>query len=154
MRFQFTHYIGLPRKVVWKWIKSDKVMRNSITGCRSFYEKASGVYHGEIEVKFGPFSDVFTLKIRRVQEKMPSFLLLEVKGRGKLGEVEGKAEVLLNDVEGSTKLTVNADVGLTGTLALAADRVVNGEANKVIENFLNRLEREIKKGIYQARKKN
>jgi uncharacterized protein len=146
--------MSLPRKVAWKWIKSDKVMRNSITGCRSFYEIASGVYHGEIEVKFGPIHDVFTLEIKRVQEKMPSFMLLEVKGRGKLGMVQGKAELQLQDVEGATKLTLNADVEVTGTLSLAADRLVNSESNKVIENFIKRLEREIKKGIYQARKKN
>jgi uncharacterized protein len=154
LKFQYTHLMGLPRKVAWKWIRSDKVIRNSITGCKSFYEIASGVYHGEIEFHVGPIRDTFTLEIRRIQEKMPSFLLVEVKGRGKLGEAQGEAEVLLNDMEGATKLTVHADFELTGTLSLVGDRLASGEANKVIENFLKRLEREMKKEIYQARKKN
>lgn len=133
-------------------MKSENVLRNSITGCKTFAETSNAVYRGEIDIQFGHIIDVFTLEIRRVKEKMPSYYHLYVKGKGKLGEIQGTADLLLNESNGATKLSINADIQVTGTLAIFANQIVDGEANRMIANFMKRLEKEVKRGIYQERK--
>jgi uncharacterized protein len=142
----------LPRKIVWKYLKDKKVLRDSIPGCRDFSESSRGFYNAEIEINFGPLKDVFILEIRVVDEKPLSFYQLLVKGKGNLGEINGKAELYLNESQGSTKLTIKADAEVTGALSGAAQRVLNGGSNKGIENFLQRLEKEIKRSLYLIRR--
>ncbi|WP_442599974.1 CoxG family protein [Neobacillus sp. D3-1R] len=150
MKFEYVYTIGLPRNLVWKWLKNEKVLQKSITGCKMFEQTANGVYHAEINVQLGPLNDVFNLEIRRIKENMPSYY--HVKGKGKIGEIHGKAELLLNESQGATKLSMNADIELTGSVALAANQLIEGKANRSIDKFMQRLEKEIKKGIHQSRR--
>lgn len=153
VKIEYHYHFDLPRNIMWKWLKDENVLRNSITGCKLFEEKSNGVYRGEIDLEFGNIKDVFILEIRRLQEKTPSYYQLLIIGKGKLGEIQGKVDLFLDETQGTTKLSINADVQVSGALAIASDRVINGEANGAIEKFLQRLEKEIKKGIYYSRKK-
>jgi uncharacterized protein len=87
-----------------------------------------------------------------VDEKRLSFYQFLVKGKGNLVEINGKAELYLNDSQGSTKLAIRADAEVNGALSGAAQRVLNGGSNKGIENFLQRLEKEIKRSLYLIRR--
>lgn len=153
MRMESHYTFDLPRKLVWKWIKDEHVLRNSITGCKTFHETSTGVYRTEIDIQFGPIKDSFLLTIQQIEETKLSFIRLEFNGKGKLGETKGKSDLFFNDSQGTTKLTIKTDVQLMGTLAIASERLSEGEVNKFIGNFLGKLEKEIKKAIYQSRRR-
>jgi uncharacterized protein len=152
LKFEYTYPFRLPSKIVWKYIKDENILKNSIPGCKSFVENSGGIYHAEVEFKLGPIKDVFTLEVRRVQEKSPSFYRLKIKGKGNLGEFDAQAEVLLKDLQGGSKLLISADAQLTGALAVAAQRVLDSGANEGLENFFQRIEKEIKRSLYKMRK--
>lgn len=153
LKIEYNHEFGLPRNLVWKWLKDATVLKNSIPNCKSFVETTSGVYRGEIDIRIGPINDVFTLDIRRVEEKSPSFYRLKIIGTSNLGKIQAQSDLFLRDWQGACKLTIKADVEITGTMEVTPDRLLNGAANKVIENVFQNMEKEIKKGIYQSRKK-
>lgn len=152
MKIEYQHTFGLPTKIVWKYIKDEKVLGNAIPSCRSFVQSSSGLYHAEMEVTIGPLKDVFALEVKLVKEKMPSYYHLILKGKGNLGEISGKADLFLNDQQGNTKLNIQAEANVTGVLSGAAERVLNGGANKGIKKFFISLESEIKKNLYLLRK--
>ncbi|NEX79822.1 carbon monoxide dehydrogenase [Bacillus thermocopriae] len=152
MKMDYHHTIHLPRKLVWKWIKDEKVLQNAINGCKIFTKTSEDVYYCEWDLQFGPIKDVFRLEIEIIQEKMPSFYRLQVNGKGNLGDIQAVIDVFLRDQQGTTKIHLQADPVLTGTLAIVGQRVVNGGADKAITNFVERLEKEIKKAIFQARR--
>lgn len=151
MNIEFNHTFGLPRKIVWKYMKDEVVLKNSIPNCRSFQEGSKGVYQAEIDIQIGPIKDKFRLEIQVVKEKMPSFYHLVVKGKSKIGEIKGTAILQINE---TSKLTVKADAEATGTLAAAFELVLNKGRNKGIEKFFQTVEKEIKKKLYQQRRGN
>jgi len=151
MKFEYMYTFGLPRKMVWRWLKDVNVLKNSITGCKSFSETKPGVYNGVIDIGVGAINDSFRLEVQRIQEKKPSFYRLYVKGSGNLGNIEAKVDLDLHEMPGACKLNLHADVSVDGALVVAAEHVLNGFASKGIERFFLRIDKEIRKSIYKTR---
>ncbi|MBV7504452.1 carbon monoxide dehydrogenase subunit G [Bacillus sp. sid0103] len=153
MKMEYDYTFGLPRNIVWKYLKDEKVLRNSIPGCKSFRETSKGLYHAELDIKIGPIQDLFTLEIRLDENKSASSYRLQVRGTGKIGEIAGKADLYFKDQQGATKLICKAEAEVTGALALAGQRVLEGGANKNLEMFFQKVEKEIKRSLYYLKKK-
>ena len=152
MKIEYQHIFGLPRKIVWKCIKDEKVLGNTIPNCKSLVQVSNGLYQAQVDIQMGPIKDVFALEVKLEKEKSPAYYHVHLKGKGNLGEFSGKADLFLSDLQGSTKLNIHSDLEVTGALAGAAQRVINGGANKGIEKFFLSLEKEIKKNLYFIRK--
>jgi uncharacterized protein len=152
LKIEYQYNIGLPRKIVWKYIKDEKVLGNAIPSCRTFVQRSTGLYQAEMEIILGPLKDVFAIEVKIEKEKMPSYYHLTLKGKGNLGEINGKADLFLSDHQGNTQLNIQAEANVTGTLSGAAERFLNSGANKGIEKFLQSLEKEMKKNLYLLRK--
>lgn len=152
LNIEYHHNFGLPRRIVWKYIKDEMVLKNSIPNCRSFRESSRGVYQAEIDIHFGPVRDLFTLEVRIVREMVPSIYQLRVKGKGKIGEIKGTAILQINEVQGASKLTVKAGAEVTGTLAAAKELVFTGGRNMGIEKFFQTVEKEIRRKLYVQRR--
>ncbi|MCM2532968.1 SRPBCC domain-containing protein [Neobacillus pocheonensis] len=152
MKIEYEYTFGIPRNLVWKYIKDENVLRNSLPGCKSFVESSNGVYVAEIEIHLGPIKDLLTLEVRREKEKSPTFYQLAMKGKGKLGEVEGVAELFIEDLHGTSKLTFSGDVQVTGKIAMVGKRILESGANKSLGKFFETVESEIKKIIHQVKR--
>lgn len=152
LKIEYQHTIGLPRKMVWKYIKDEKVLMNAIPNCRTIVQNTTGHYQAEIDVNVGPLKDIFKLDVKLEKESVPSHFHLLLKGKGNLGEIRGKADIFLNENQRATQLIIHAEAKVTGALSGPAERAINGGANKGIEKFLLSLEKEIKKNLYLMRK--
>jgi uncharacterized protein len=139
--------------LVWKWIKAETVLRNSITGCRSFKETSNGTYQGLFDIQFGPINEVFSLEVWRVQEKRPSLYRFQLKGKSNLGEIKGKMDLFFIERDGATALTIKADAQLTGNLAITSELIEGGLRNISIERFFKKFEKEMKKAILFSRRR-
>lgn len=151
MNITYDYRFGLPRNIVRKYIKNEKVLRNALPGCKSFVEVSKGVYHAEVDVKIGPIQDVFSLEIRLLENQQSTYQL-HVKGKGNVGDIMGKADLVISDVQGGSKITCKADAEVTGAIALAGKRVLDSGANKGLDTFFQKLEKEIKRCIYEMRR--
>lgn len=151
MNITYDYRFGLPRNIVRKYIKNEKVLRNALPGCKSFVEVSKGVYHAELDVKIGPVQDVFSLEIRLLENQQSTYQL-HVKGKGNVGDIVGKADLVISDVQGGSKVTCKADAEVTGAIALAGKRVLDSGANKGLDTFFQKLEKEIKRCIYEMRR--
>jgi uncharacterized protein len=154
LKIEYDYIFGLPRNVVWRYIKDEKVLRNSIPGCKSFIEKSKGVYQAELEINMGPIQDSFALEIRLEEKKSADLYRLHVKGTGNIGEIAGKADLYMKeDVQGTANLHCRAEAQVTGALALAGQRFLENGANKSMETFFQKIEKEIKRTIYFLKRK-
>jgi hypothetical protein len=152
LKIEYDYCFGLPRKIVWKYIKDEKVLGNSLPGCKSFVESSGGVYHAELEINIGPIQDLFTLEIRLDEEKPSSFYRLHVKGKGNLGEIVGKADLFIKENRGTANLTCKAEAQVTGAMALVGQSVLDTGANKGLESFFQKVEKEIKRSLYKMKR--
>ncbi|WP_462413057.1 CoxG family protein [Neobacillus sp. Marseille-QA0830] len=154
MKFEYGYTFGLPRKVVWKYIKDEEILRKSIPNCKSFVETSKGTYHAAIDVKLGPIQDEFRLAIKRQTETSPSYYRLLVKGKGNLGEVDAIADIFLEEKEpGTTRLTCKMEGKLTGALSMAGKHLTGGGSNKGLDTFFQTVEKEIKRSLYYMKRR-
>ncbi|WP_413300061.1 SRPBCC domain-containing protein [Bacillus sp. 1P10SD] len=151
MNITYEYRFGLPRNIVWKLIKNEKVLQNALPGCKSFVETSKGVYHAELNVNIGPLQDVMMIEIR-LHEKSPSTYQLRVNGKGNVGEIVGNADLVIRDVDGGSKITCKANAEVTGALALAGKRILDSGATKGLDSFFQQVEKQIKRSIYEMRK--
>ena len=152
MKIEYEYSFGLPKKIVWKYIKDEKVLQNSLPGCKSFVEVSRGIYQAALDVKIGPLQDLFTLEIRISDEKPPSFLLMQVKGKGNIGEFVGTADLFIKDYQGAVMLIFKAEADAAGAIAMAGQEIINKAANKGLETFFQKAEKEIKKRLYHLKR--
>jgi uncharacterized protein len=153
LKIEYDYTFGLPRNIVWKYIKDEKVLRNAIPGCKSIIETSKGVYQAELEINMGPIQDIFNLEIRLEEKKSASLYRLNVKGTGNIGEVQGKVDLFIKDFEGTAKLYCKAEAQVTGALALAGQRFLESGANKSMETFFEKVENEMKRTIYYLKRR-
>jgi len=154
VEIEYQYRFGLPRSMVWKYIKKEKVLKKSLPGCKSFSETSPGVYTGEIEINMGPIQDFFQLEIHLAEEKSPTLLRLKINGNGSLGQMNGTALLLFKENQGVTDLTCKAKGEVSGALGLAGKRLLDSGATKGVENFFLQLEKEIKRKLYEVKKRN
>lgn len=152
MKIEYQHTFGLPKKIVWKYVKDENVLGNAIPNCRSFVLSPTGLYQAKIDINIGPLKDVFALEVKLDKEQASSYYHLLLQGSGNLGEISGDAHLFFHDQQGSTQLTIQSDVKVTGALSGAAERVLNGGSNQGVQRFFLGLEKEIKKKLYLLRK--
>ncbi|MFF2448019.1 CoxG family protein [Neobacillus sp. NPDC058068] len=152
MKIEYGYTFGLPKGIVWRELKDENILRNSLPGCKSFIEKAKGFYQAELEINIGPIEDVFIFEIWRNIEKSPSYYRLIVKGKGNLGEIDTTIDILMEESQGTTKLTFSADAQVMGALSLAGERILAAGAKKSLESFFLKMEKEIKRRLYQLKR--
>lgn len=153
LKVEHEYTFGLPRHIVWKYIKDEKVLRSAIPGCKSFIEISKGVYRAELEFKMGPIQDLFTLEIRLEEKKSASLYRLHVKGTGNIGDIAGKADLYIKDFNREASLHCQAEAEVTGAIALAGQRFLESGANKNMETFFQKVEKEIKRTLYYLKRK-
>jgi len=154
VEIEYQYHFSLPRNLVLKYIKNEKVLHNALPGCRSFSMVSNGIYKAEIETHIGPIQDLFTLEIRLNEDQAPSFLRLHIKGNGNMGQLNGYCLLMLKENQGSTMLSCKANGQVTGALGLAGKRILDSGANKGLDNFFQNLEKEIKRRIYELKRRN
>jgi uncharacterized protein len=154
LKIEYDYTFGLPKNIIWKYIKDENVLRNSIPGCKSFIEKSKGVHQAELEINMGPIQDSFAMVIRLEEKKSADLYRLHVKGTGNIGEISGKADFYIREgVQGTARLHGRAEAQVTGALALAGQRFLENGANKSMETFFLKIEKEIKRTIYFLKRK-
>jgi uncharacterized protein len=154
VEIEYQYRFGLPRPIVWKYIKNEKVLKNSLPGCKSISETSPGVYVGEMEINMGPIQDHFKLQIQLAEENPPAVLRLKLNGNGNLGQMKGTALLMLKENQGVTQLTCKAKGELSGALGLAGKRLLDSGVTKGVENFFLQLEKEIKRKLFEIKKRN
>jgi carbon monoxide dehydrogenase subunit G len=148
VKIEYSYTFGLPRKIVWTHIKVAPILKKALKGCKEFEEINSGTYRAMVDINLGPIQDVFELEIVRAKEKSPSSYELMVKGKGKLGEIQGKGNLHFLESQGFTKMNLDAEAELTGSLAVVGKKMLEGSARKGLESFFQHVEKEIKRSLY------
>jgi len=152
MKINYSYTFNYPRQMVWKYIQDENVLRQSLPGCKSFKKvEERDVYLAELGISVGPIKGLFHGEVRQIDQKEPGFYRLMLKGKGKPGEIDATADMYLDEVEDGVKVSCEADSQVTGILASAGQRVMNGVAKMVISQFFKEIDKELAKGVERAK---
>ena len=131
--------LAAPRETVWAKLNDPAVLKACIPGCESLDVIGENEFLAVATNKIGPVKARFKGKVRLTDLDPPNGYKISGEGDGGVaGFAKGGASVNLTDKDGGTLLTYNAEAQIGGKLAQLGQRLINGAAKKLADDFFKK----------------
>src|SRR6201993_1939705 len=141
MAMTMTGEVQLPasRDVVWQKLNDTEVLKACIPGCEELNMTSDTEFAAVATQKIGPVKARFRGKVHLTDLNPPNGYKISGEGDGGVaGFAKGGATVTLADKDGGTLLTYNVEAQIGGKLAQLGQRLINGAAKKVADDFFKK----------------
>ena len=131
--------LAASREVVWAKLNDPEVLKACIPGCEELNMTSDTEFQAVATQKIGPVKARFKGKVHLTDLDPPNGYKISGEGDGGVaGFAKGGATVALSDKDGGTLLSYNVEAQIGGKLAQLGQRLVNGAAKKVADDFFQR----------------
>ena len=128
--------LAAPRELVCAKLNDTEALKASIPGCETLEKVSDTEFQAVATNKVGPVKARFKGKVRLSDLDPPNGYRISGEGDGGVaGFAKGGATVALTDKDGGTLLTYNVEAQIGGKLAQLGQRLVNGAAKKLADQF-------------------
>jgi len=138
MAMTMTGEVQLPaaREAVWQKLNDAEVLKACIPGCEELNKTSDTEFQAIAVAKIGPVKAKFKGRVQLTDLDPPNGYRISGEGDGGVaGFAKGGATVALSDKDGGTLLTYNVEAQIGGKLAQLGQRLVNGAAKKLADDF-------------------
>ena len=126
------------REVVWEKLNDPEVLKSCVPGCEQLDKTSDTEFQAVASIKVGPVKARWKGKVRLSDLDPPNGYRISGEGEGGVaGFAKGGATVALADKDGGTLLTYNVEAQIGGKLAQLGQRLINGSAKKIADEFFN-----------------
>ena len=128
------------REEVWELVRDPQVLSTALPGTQNLNQVSESEYQGQMSVRIGPVSGVFSGKVVVSDEVPPESYTLAVEGRGAPGFAKGTGHVQLIDLgDGKTLMEYEGDVQIGGKLAGVGQRMLETVSKSMTRQGLETL---------------
>src|ERR1700686_2701731 len=128
--------LAAPREVVWVKLNDAEVLKQCIPGCEELNKTSDTEFQAVATIKIGPVKAKFKGKVHLTDLDPPNGYKISGEGDGGIaGFAKGGAVVVLTPKDGGTLLTYNVEAQIGGKLAQLGQRLINGVAKKLADDF-------------------
>ncbi|TFZ02326.1 carbon monoxide dehydrogenase [Ramlibacter henchirensis] len=146
MDMQGSRQLAVDRQQAWEALNDPQVLAVCIPGCDRIEETGPGQYAIGMSVKVGPVSARFAGKIQLQDVQPPTSYTLKFEGQGgAAGFGKGQAQVRLEPREPGCELNYTASAQVGGKIAQVGQRLIDGVARSMAEDFFKRFEQELQR---------
>ena len=125
-----------PRATVWEKLNDAETLKACIPGCEELNKTSDTEFQAVAVTKIGPVKARFKGRVQLTDLDPPNGYKISGEGDGGIaGFAKGGATVALTDKDGGTLLTYNVEAQIGGKLAQLGQRLVNGAAKKMADDF-------------------
>ena len=133
------------RETVWAKLNDPNVLKVCIPGCETLEVVGENEFAAVATNKIGPVKARFKGKVRLSDLDPPRSYKLSGEGDGGIaGFAKGGVTVELNERGGGTCLIYNVEAQIGGKLAQLGQRLINGAAKKLADDFFVRFAEAVK----------
>lgn len=139
MEFTGRYVIPASPEIVWAAINDPEILKACIPGCEAMDKTDATHFTAAAKLKIGPVSATFKGRVELSELDPPKRCVLKGEGQGGVaGFARGEAEVLLAPGETGTVLSYVAKATVGGKLAQIGQRLIDGAAKQIADNFFSR----------------
>jgi carbon monoxide dehydrogenase subunit G len=153
MEMQGSRHLAVTQQQAWEALNDPQVLKACIPGCDKVEPTGENQYAIGMAVKVGPVSARFAGKIMLADVLPPNSYTLAFEGQGgAAGFGKGTAKVALAPpAEGAgCELSYTAQAQVGGKIAQVGQRLVDGVARSMAEDFFRRFDEEMQRRHPQA----
>ena len=137
--------LAAPRQTVWEKLNDPEVLKATIPGCESLEKTSDTSFQAVAVTKIGPVKAKWKGKVNLTDLDPPNGYKIVGEGEGGVaGFAKGSADVRLSDKDGGTLLTYSVEAQIGGKLAQLGQRLVNGAAKKLADDFFTKFAAAVK----------
>lgn len=151
MEMQGSRALAVTQQQAWDALNDPEVLKASIPGCDKVEPSADNQYAVGVAVKIGPVAARFSGKVTLSDIDPPHSYTIAFDGQGgAAGFGKGSSQVRLTPQGTGCELayTVQAQVG--GKIAQMGQRLIDGVARAMAEDFFKRFDNEMRRRYPQA----
>lgn len=131
--------LAAPQDVVWTKLNDPEVLKVCIPGCQSLNMLSPTEFEAVATNRIGPVKATFKGKVTLSDLDPPNGYRISGQGDGGIaGFAKGGATVSLKPVDGGTVLVYAVEAQIGGKLAQLGQRLVNGAAKKLADQFFKK----------------
>ena len=124
------------QQAVWEKLNDPAVLKACIPGCQELEKTGDNGFKAIATIKIGPVKATFKGAVTLSDIDPPNGYKISGQGEGGVaGFAKGGAVVKLAPKDGGTLLTYNVEAQIGGKLAQLGQRLINGAAKKVADDF-------------------
>lgn len=139
MDFTGRYLIPASPETVWAGLNDPEVLRGCIPGCEQIEKTSPTEFVAAATLKIGPVKATFRGKVTLADLDPPHRCTLRGEGQGGVaGFAKGDAKVELTPEGAGTVLTYTAKAAVGGKLAQIGQRLIDGAAKQIADDFFNR----------------
>jgi len=128
--------LAATREAVCEKLNDPEVLKACIPGCEELEKTDDQGFRAATKMKVGPVSARFRGKVVLSDLDRPNGYKISGEGEGGVaGFATGGAKVSLVERNGGTLLSYNVDAQIGGKLAQLGQRLINGTAKKLADEF-------------------
>ena len=134
MRFAGSVPIQASRERVWAFVTDPNQVGSCGPGVETIEVVDATHFKATAKVGIGFISARFVVNMEFAEQQPPDRAMIKAHGQAPGSAVDATAEMRLSDgPDGTTVMDWNADVNIGGTLASVGARMIEGTANKMID---------------------
>ena len=128
--------LSAKREKVWEMLNDAAVLKSCIPGCEQLDMTSDTEFQAVATIKIGPVKARWKGKVHLSDLDPPNSYRISGEGEGGVaGFAKGGATVKLVPKDGGTLLTYDVEAQIGGKLAQLGQRLINGAAKKVADDF-------------------
>jgi carbon monoxide dehydrogenase subunit G len=133
------YQLPVPQETVWEKLNDAATLKACIPGCEQLDKLSDTEMQAIATVKIGPVKAKFKGKVTLSDLDPPNGYRISGQGDGGIaGFASGGATVKLAPKDGGTLLTYAVEAQIGGKLAQLGQRLVNGAAKKLADDFFQK----------------
>lgn len=143
MNISGTERIAAPREQVWTALQDPAVLARTLPGCVGLVATGDDTYEATMEVGVASIRGTYRGTVRLTDAEPPASYRMHVAGAGVPGTVDANVAVRLDETDGATAVSYDADAQVGGMIGGVGQRMLGGVAKRMAGEFFRAVERDL-----------
>ena len=140
MKIEGSYTFNAPREKVWQVLLDPKIMAQCMPGCEGLTEVGPDQFEATLKVGVASVKGSYKGKVSIKEKEKPSHYVLSGEGSSGPGFMRGDVAIDLEEHHGQTVLKYSTDAKVGGLIASIGQRMLNGVARMMLDQFFKKVE--------------
>jgi carbon monoxide dehydrogenase subunit G len=147
MKLSGEYTLPAPPEKVWALLTDPQRLAKLLPGCERLEPDGPDRFKAAIKFGLAAISGKYTGTVEFLEKKPHTSMLMKIAGKGLPGFVDGSGRIEMAGLKnGQTDLRYTGDAQVGGMIASVGQRMIEGAAKKIVDQFFAGVAEELKKG--------
>jgi uncharacterized protein len=146
MKLAGQYILPAPPEKVWALLTDPVRLAKLLPGCERLDPDGPDCFKAAVKFGIAAISGKYAGRLEFAEKEPPKSMRMRLSGKGLPGFVDGTGHVELSAIGNQTELRYTAEAQVGGMIASVGQRMIEGAAKKIVDQFFAAAAEELKKG--------